>query len=91
MFICLFDQGKTGYQIAKAMNIGERMVYRTTKRYHGNAKDKPRSERSITAQRPVNKGEIKCRIQQNPNNQKNSVRKITKRVETGTSSVQRSL
>ena len=69
MFICLFDQGKTGYQIAKDMNIGERMVYRTIKRYRGNAKDKPRSGRPITAQRPVNKGEIKCRIQRNSNEQ----------------------
>ena len=44
--ICLFEQGKTGYQIAKDMNIGERMMYRTIKRYQetGSAKDKPRRE-----------------------------------------------
>uniref|UniRef100_A0A914DZ13 Transposase n=1 Tax=Acrobeloides nanus TaxID=290746 RepID=A0A914DZ13_9BILA len=53
------------------MNIGERMVYRTIKRYQetGSAKDKRRSGRPITARTPVNKREIKGRIQRNLENE----------------------
>ena len=73
------------------MNIGERMVYKTIKRYHGNVKDKPRSGRPITPYRPANKGEIKRRIQRNPDSQKNSIRKMAKAVGIERSSVQRIL
>ena len=91
--IRLFEQGKTGYQIAKDMNIGERMVYRTIKRYQetGSAKDKPRSGRPITARTPVNKRKIKGRIQRNPNSRKNSTRKMGKAIGISPRTVRRIL
>ena len=55
--IRLYEQGKTGYEIAKEMKLGSKTVYRIIKRYQetGSYNDKPRSGRPRTARTPANK------------------------------------
>lgn len=76
----LFEQGKSGYQIAKDMNLHRGTVNKIIKRYKetGNFEDKPRSGRPRSARTKANKQKIKGRIQRNPNSRKNSLRKMGK-------------
>lgn len=80
--IRLFEQGKTGYQIAKDMGINEKTVYNTINRFQetGSADDKKRSGRPRTARTPANKRKIKSRIQRNKSTRKNSIRKMARAV-----------
>ena len=80
--IRLYEQGKTGYEIAKEMKLGSKTVYRIIKRYQetGSYNDKPRSGRPRTARTPANKRKIKGRIQRDNSNRKNSIRKMAKAV-----------
>ena len=80
--ICLYEQGKTGYEIAKEMKLGSKTVYRIIKCYQetGSYNDKPRCGRPRTARTPANKRKIKCRIQRDNSNRKNSIRKMAKAV-----------
>ena len=91
--IRLFEQGKTGHEIAKEMKLGNKTVYRIIHRYQetGSYNDKPRSGRPRTARTPANKRKIKGRIQRNPNSRKNSTRKMAKAVGISRRSVQRIL
>src|SRR5882724_4001007 len=81
--IRLFEQGKSGYQIAKDMKLPYTTVRDTIRRYRetGNYNDRPRSGRPRTARTPVKIRKIKGRIQRNPNSRRNSTRKWPKELE----------
>ena len=89
--IRLFEQGKSGYQIAKDMKLPYTTVRDTIRRYRetGNYNDRPRSGRPRTARTPAKIRKIKGRIQRNPNSRRNSTQKMAKGVGIGRSSVQR--
>ena len=91
--IRLFEQGKSGYQIAKDMKLPYTTVRDTIRRYRetGNYNDRPRSGRPRTARTPAKIRKFKDRIQRNPNSQRNSTRKMAKGVGIGRSSVLRIL
>ena len=65
--IRLFEQGKSGYQIAKDMGLHAGPVNKIIKRYRetGTYEDRKRSGRPRTARTPANKRKIKDRIQRN--------------------------
>ena len=91
--IRLFEQGKSGYQIAKDMGLHAGPVNKIIKRYRetGTYEDRKRSGRPRTARTPANKRKIKGRIQRNKSNRKNSIRKMATAVGTSKSSVHRIL
>uniref|UniRef100_A0A914CR90 Tc3 transposase DNA binding domain-containing protein n=1 Tax=Acrobeloides nanus TaxID=290746 RepID=A0A914CR90_9BILA len=91
--IRLFEQGKSGYQIAKDMKLPYTTMRNTICHYRetGNYNDRPRSRRPRTARTPAKIRKIKGRIQRNPNSRRNSTRKMAKGVGIGRSSVQRIL
>lgn len=91
--IRLFEQGKSGYQIAKDMNLNVNSVNKIIKRYRetGSFEDRPRSGRPKTARTPINKRKIRGRIQRNPSSRKNSTRKMGAAVGISEASVRRIL
>lgn len=91
--IRLFEQGKSGRQIAKDMNLPQRTVSDAIKRYQetGSHEDRPRSGRPRTARTPANKRKIKARIQRNKNSRKNSTRKMGAALGISEASVRRIL
>uniref|UniRef100_A0A914DRZ2 Tc3 transposase DNA binding domain-containing protein n=1 Tax=Acrobeloides nanus TaxID=290746 RepID=A0A914DRZ2_9BILA len=66
--IRMFEQGKSGYQIAQDMNLHERTFNRIIKRYQETESysDRQRSGRPRTARTLANKRKIKGRIQRSP-------------------------
>jgi transposase len=89
--IRLFEQGKSGYSIAKDMKLSYDTVKAVIRRFRetGSYDDRPRSGRPRTARTPANKRKIKGRIQRNPSSRKNSTRKMAKAIGVGQSSVMR--
>ena len=78
--IRLFEQGKSGYQIAKDMKLPYTTVRDTIRRYREteNYNDRPRSGRPRTARTPAKIRKIKGWTQRNPNSRMNSTRKMAK-------------
>jgi transposase len=87
--IRLFEQGKSGRQIAKDMNLPQRTVSDAIKRFQetGSNKDRARSGRPKTARTPANIRKVKGRIQRNPSSRKNSTRKMGAALDMSNASV----
>jgi transposase len=66
--IRLFEQGKSGYEIAKLMKMSYGTVKYIIRRYRetGNNDLRPENGRPKTARTPANRQKIKERIKRNP-------------------------
>jgi transposase len=78
--IRLFEQGKSGYKIARLLKTPYSTVKKAIKRFRetGGNNDRPRSGRPRIARTPDNRQKIKARIKRNRSSRKNSTRKMGK-------------